>query len=290
MQNEHVYFNRLNVNMDNFSVDAYAPKEIAARIENAGIVKSGGDPLKVFALAILAGAFIAFGALLYTLVTYDSTGVAVGIMRLIGGLVFCLGLILVVVAGAELFTGNNLIVMAYVDKKVTLSQLLQNWGIVYLGNFIGAVGVLVLIYFSGHWFIGNGAVGAKAIAIADYKVNLSWMEAFTRGILCNILVCLAIWLCFAGRTVVDKVIAIIFPITAFVALGFEHSVANMYFISAGLLAKQQPELVQLVTNVSLESLTMSGFIWNNLLPVTLGNIIGGSVFVGLFYWFIYIRK
>ncbi len=290
MQNGDVNFNSLNVDMDNFSVDAYSPKQIADRIENAGIVKSGGDPLRVFALAILAGAFIAFGALFYTLVTYDSSGMAVGIMRLLGGLVFCLGLILVVVAGAELFTGNNLIVMAYVDKKVTLAQLLQNWGIVYFGNFVGAVGVLVLIYFSGHWLIGHGAVGAKAITIANYKVNLTWMEAFTRGILCNILVCLAIWLCFAGRTVIDKVVAIIFPITAFVALGFEHSVANMYFISAGLLAKQQPELVQLISNVSLDNLTITHFLWNNLLPVTLGNIIGGSVFVGLFYWFIYIRK
>lgn len=290
MQNGAVFFNSLNVDMDNFSVDAYAPKEIAARIENAGIVKSGGDPLRVFSLAILAGAFIAFGALFYTVVTYDNADIAAGVMRLLGGFVFCLGLILVVVAGAELFTGNNLIVMAYVDKKVTLPQLLQNWVIVYLGNFVGAIGVLVLIYSSGHWLIGQGAVGAKAIAIANYKVNLTWMEAFTRGVLCNILVCLAIWLCFAGRTVIDKVVAIIFPITAFVALGFEHSVANMYFISAGLLAKQQPELVQLVSNVSLDNLTINGFLWNNLLPVTLGNIIGGSVFVGLFYWFIYIRK
>jgi len=290
MQNDTVHNNKFSVDMDNFSVDAYTPKEIAARLETVGISKSGGDPLRVFALAILAGAFIAFGALLYTLVTFDSGNIAVGVMRLLGGLVFCLGLILVVVAGAELFTGNNLIVMAYVDKKVTLPQLLNNWLIVYIGNFVGAIGVLVLIYFSGHWDIGHGNVGAKAIAIANYKVNLSWMEAFTRGILCNILVCLAVWLCFAGRTVVDKVIAIIFPITAFVALGFEHSVANMYFISAGLLAKQQPELAQLVTNMSLDGLTINGFIVGNLVPVTLGNIIGGSVFVGLFYWFIYIRK
>lgn len=290
MQNGTVFFNDYNVDMDNFSVDAYAPKEIAARIQNAGIVKSGSDRLRVFALAILAGAFIAFGALFYTLVTYDSANIAAGVMRLLGGFVFCLGLILVVVAGAELFTGNNLIVMAYVDNKVTLPQLLQNWVIVYLGNFVGAIGVLVLIYLSGHWLIGQGAVGAKAITIANDKVNLSWMEAFTRGILCNILVCLAIWLCFAGRTVIDKVVAIIFPITAFVALGFEHSVANMYFISAGLLAKQQPEIVQLLAHLPLDSLTISGFLWNNLLPVTLGNIIGGSVFVGLFYWFIYIRK
>jgi len=275
--------------VDHFSVDAYSPKEIAARIENVGVSKSSGEPLRVFALAILAGAFIAFGAVFYTIVTHDSSGISAGVMRLIGGLSFCLGLILVVVAGAELFTGNNLIVMAYVDGKVSMKQLLANWSIVFVGNFIGAVGILLLIYLSGHWQIGGGAVGAKVLAIANAKVNLTWMEAFTRGILCNILVCLAVWLCFAGRTVVDKVLAIIFPITAFVAMGFEHSVANMYFIPAGLLAKQQAELVQLVGTMNLDGLTISSFLFNNLLPVTLGNIIGGSLFVGLFYWFIYLR-
>ncbi|MDH5592092.1 MAG: formate/nitrite transporter family protein [Gammaproteobacteria bacterium] len=275
--------------MDHFSVDAYTPKEIAAQIEKVGISKSIGDPSRLFALAILAGSFIAFGAVFFTLVTHDSTGVAAGLMRLIGGVVFCLGLIFVVVAGGELFTGNNLIVMAYVDGKVTFSQLMRNWVLVYAGNFVGALGILVLIYLSGHWQIGQGGVGAKVIAIANAKVNMSWVEAFTRGILCNILVCMAIWLCFAGRTVVDKVLAILFPITAFVAMGFEHSVANMYFIPAGLLASQQAELVQLAGNINLENLTVAGFLVKNLLPVTLGNIVGGSVFVGLFYWFIYLR-
>ena len=275
--------------MDHFSVDAYAPKEIAARIENVGISKSTNDPLRVFALSILAGSFIAFGAIFFTIVTHDATGIAVGLMRLLGGLVFCLGLVLVIIAGAELFTGNNLIVMAYVDNKVTMKQLLTNWLIVFIGNFIGALGILVLIYLSGHWQIGGGAVGAKVLAIAHAKVEMTWMEAFTRGMLCNILVCMAVWLCFAGRTVVDKVLAIIFPITAFVAMGFEHSVANMYFIPAGLLAKHQPELVQLVGNMNLDNLTINSFLFDNLLPVTLGNIIGGSVFVGLFYWFIYLR-
>ena len=137
--------------------------------------------------------------------------------------------------------------------------------------------------------IASGELGAKVLAIANAKVNLTWMEAFSRGILCNILVCLAVWLCFAGRTVVDKVVAIIFPITAFVAMGFEHSVANMYFIPAGLVAKQQPELVPLVGFMNLNELTISSFLFNNLLPVTLGNIVGGSIFVGLFYWFIYLR-
>ena len=275
--------------MNHFSVDAYSPKEIATRIESVGISKSTSDPLRVFALSILAGAFIAFGAIFFTLVTHDSTGVPVGIMRLLGGLVFCLGLVLVVIAGAELFTGNNLIVMAYVDGKVSLKQLLTNWLIVFTGNFVGALGILVLIYLSGHWQINGGEVGAKVLMIANSKVNMTWMEAFTRGMLCNILVCMAVWLCFAGRTVVDKILAILFPITAFVAMGFEHSVANMYFVPAGLLAKHQPELLQLVDNINLDNLTLYGFLFNNLLPVTLGNLVGGSVFVGLFYWFIYLR-
>ncbi len=274
--------------MDNFSIDAYTPKEIADRIEMAGISKSGNAPIRVLALSILAGAFIALGAVFFTVVTYDASQMAAGLMRLLGGLVFCLGLILVVVAGAELFTGNNLIVMAYVDGKVSFGQLMKNWLIVYVGNFIGALGILVLINLSNHWLIGDGAVGTKVILIANGKVNLSWMEAFSRGILCNILVCMAIWLCFAGRSVVDKVFAIIFPITAFVAMGFEHSVANMYFIPAGLMAMQQADLVSMV-GADLTSLTIPSFLINNLLPVTLGNILGGSVFVALFYWFIYLR-
>lgn len=275
--------------MDHFSVDAYTPDQIAKRIEKAGISKSGNDPIKVLALAVLAGAFIAFGAVFFTLVTHDSSAMAASLLRVLGGLVFCLGLILVVVAGAELFTGNNLIVMAFVDGQVSFAGLMRNWLLVYIGNFIGALGILVLIYFSQHWHIAEGAVGAKVIAIANAKVNLTWVEAFSRGILCNILVCMAVWLCFAGRSVVDKVVAIIFPITAFVAMGFEHSVANMYFIPAGIVAMHDAQLVNWV-NSDLTQLTIEGFLLNNLLPVTLGNIIGGSVFVGLFYWFIYLRS
>ncbi|EMR13362.1 formate efflux transporter [Methylophaga lonarensis MPL] len=276
--------------MDPFSIDAYSPKEIAGRIQQLGVVKSKGDPLRVVALSLLAGAFIAFGAALFTVVTFDAGGLAAGVLRLLGGLAFCLGLILVVVAGAELFTGNNLIVMAYVDGQVTLRQLLNNWGLVYLGNFVGAIGIALLIYFSGHWQGAQGAVGAHAVMIADAKVNLTWMEAFTRGVLCNILVCLAVWLCYAGRSVTDKILAVLFPITAFVALGFEHSVANMFFIPAGLLAQTDPLVSSALVNQVSSQLSVSGFLWHNLIPVTLGNIVGGSVFVGLFYWFIYLRK
>ncbi|MCX4187894.1 formate/nitrite transporter family protein [Methylophaga sp. OBS4] len=276
--------------MERFSVDAYTPQQIAAHIQQAGVTKSSSDPVQVFVLAMLAGAFIALGAVFFTLVTYDSAGVAGGLMRLIGGVAFCLGLILVVVAGAELFTGNNLIVMACVDGQVSLAQLLKNWLIVYLGNFVGALGILVMIYFSGHWLLAEGAVGSKAIAIAHSKVNLDWIQAFFRGILCNVLVCLAVWLCYAGRSVVDKVLAILFPITAFVAMGFEHSVANMYFIPAGLVAKADPAMLQPLGYLVLDKLTISGFLWHNLIPVTLGNMLGGGLFVGLVYWFIYLRK
>jgi formate/nitrite transporter len=258
--------------MEHFEIDAYSPREMAQRVETAGVSKANLDALSMFSLAILAGAFIAFGAIFYTFVTQNST-LPSGLSQLIGGLVFCLGLILVVVAGAELFTGNNLIVMAYVSKKVTTYQLFRNWLIVYLGNLVGALIMVGLIYYSGHW--SSGEVGAKALAIANKKVNLSFNEALVRGILCNILVCLAVWLCFAGRSVTDKILAIVFPITAFVALGFEHSVANMYFVPAG--------------NPDISQLTIHDFVINNLLPVTIGNIIGGSVMVGAVYWFIYLR-
>lgn len=274
--------------MENFNVDAYKPKEIADRIEQISISKSVTDPSRIFALALLAGTFIAFAAVFFTVVTHNST-LDVGITRTLGGLAFCLGLILVVVAGAELFTGNNLLVMAYVDKKITLRQLAMNWSLVFLGNLVGSLGLVVLIYFSDQWLMSNGALGAKAILIANEKVKLGFMAAFTRGILCNALVCLAVWLCFACHSVTDKILAIIFPITAFVAMGFEHSVANMYFIPAGMLAQLDPKVMQALGNVDVSQLTMAGFI-GNLIPVTLGNIVGGSFFVGMVYWFIYLRR
>ncbi|MDD1611542.1 MAG: formate/nitrite transporter family protein [Methylococcaceae bacterium] len=275
--------------MENFNIDAYKPDEIAARIEQISISKSTNDPLRVFTLALLAGAFIAFAAAFFTVVTHESN-LGAGITRLLGGLAFCLGLILVVVAGAELFTGNNLLVMACVNKKITLNQLLVNWTVVFSGNLCGSLGVVLLIYLSDHWLMGNGAVGAKAVMIANSKVNLGFRQALASGILCNALVCLAVWLCFACHTVTDKILAIIFPITAFVTLGFEHSVANMYFIPAGILAKTNRETLKLVgDSIDLADLNLEGFIYN-LIPVTLGNIIGGSLFVGMVYWFIYLRK
>jgi len=174
-----------------------------------------------------------------------------------------------------------MIVIAYVDVQLTMKQLMQNWIIVSFGNFVGAAGIMGLIYFNGHWDVGKGVVGAKVIAITNPKINLTWMEVFTRGIVCNILVCLAVWWCFSGRTVVDKVLVILLPIAGFVTIGFEHSVADMYFIPAGLMANQHNECRKPDNNE---------LSFNNLLPVTLGNIVGSSVFVGLFYWFIYLRN
>jgi len=280
--------------MENFDIDAYTPAQMAARVEKAGIVKGNLDFLSMFILSIVAGAFIAFGAILYTYVIHDSS-LSLGLTKLLGGLVFCLGLILVIVAGAELFTGNNLIVMAYVSRKISLQRLLRNWTIVFCGNLAGSLAMVFLLSQSGQWTAAGASVGVKALMIANAKVNLTFLQALSRGILCNILVCLAVWLCFSGRSVTDKVLAIIFPITAFVALGFEHSVANMYFVPAGLVLKHNTQVLSAAEGLlgqvpDLSRLTIFGFLVRNLLPVSLGNIIGGGLLIGIVYWFVYLRR
>lgn len=233
-------------------------------------------------LGILAGAFIAFGAMFYTL-TITGSGAGLGPARVLGGVTFSLGLILVLVGGGELFTGNNLIAMAWADRKVTTRALLRNWLWVYAGNLVGALGTVGLFYFTGCLALGDNAVAATAVKIAVAKTSLSLSEALARGILCNALVCLAVWLCMAARSVTDKAIAIVFPITAFVALGFEHSVANMYLIPIGMLAASAVPEIGVAT-----TLNFGGFL-HNLLAVTVGNIFGGSVLVALVYYFVYIR-
>jgi formate/nitrite transporter len=262
-----------------FGFDAYAPKEIAEKVESVGVAKARLPLVSQIALGVLAGGFIGLGALYFTLITSDpNLGFAPS--RLLGGVAFSLGLILVVIAGAELFTGNNLLVMAWASQKISMRELLANWLVIYLANLTGALGLVLLVYLSNHWQMNGGAVGAQAIKIAAAKASLPFWDAFFRGILCNILVCLAVWLALAGRSVVDKIFAIVFPISAFVAAGFEHSVANMYFIPLGLLL--QPHL-----NVGAAA-ELSWFgLWNNLLPVTLGNIFGGAVMVALVYRWIY---
>ena len=271
------------------TLDAHPPLEMAERMEDVGFKKATMDPWSMFALAVMAGAFIGLGAEFYTLVTTDS-GLSFGMNRLLGGLVFCLGLILVVIAGAELFTGNNLIIMAWVAGKLTLGQVMRNWIIVYAGNLLGSLGVAVFMYFTRQWVFSDYHVGATALSIANAKVNLPFSSALSRGILCNALVCLAVWLTLSGRSVTDKILAILFPITAFVASGFEHSIANMYFIPMGILMKVEPEVVEAAGLVAadLGQLNMHGFV-NNLIVVTTGNIFGGGFLVAVVYWFIYRR-
>lgn len=256
-------------------LDAYAPAQIAELVEQVGERKAGLPLLSTLVLGLLAGAFIAFGAMFFTLVVTDSA-LGLGPTRLLGGLAFSLGLILVVVAGAELFTGNNLIVMAWADRRVSTLRLLRNWSLVYVGNLAGSLGAALAMHLAGALSIAGGATAETAAAIALAKVGLDPFEAFFRGLLCNALVCLAVWLSFAARRVSGKILAIVFPITAFVALGFEHCVANMYLIPVAMLQ-------------GVEGLTIAGFL-GNLIPVTLGNVVGGSCFVALVYWVIYLRR
>jgi formate/nitrite transporter len=252
-------------------LDAYSPSEIASRVQTAGVGKAALPWLQTLTLAVLAGAFIAFGAMFYTVVVTES-GLGFGPTRLLGGVAFSLGLVLVIVGGAELFTGNSLIVMAWADRRVTTRALLRNWTLVYLGNLLGAVASAFFVAWSGVLELSNGAVATTAVAIVKQKVALPVEQAFLRGLLCNALVCLAVWLSFAPRDVAGKILAIVFPIAAFVALGFEHSIANMYLLPVGMLVGADVGV---------------GGIVHNLVWVTLGNIVGGAGFVGLVYWINY---
>lgn len=286
-------------------IDSLLPAEMAEKAEGIGVRKANMQFFTMLMLSILAGAFIAFGCIFSTTVSAGtisvssvdgaviySTGLPYGVTRLLAGFVFCLGLILVVIGGAELFTGNNLIVMAWASKKVTTSSLLRNWVIVYIGNFIGAVGTAIMMFFSRQYTFGGEAVGVAALRIAISKSELGFVQAMALGVLCNILVCLAVWLTFSARTTLDKIASIIFPITAFVAAGFEHSVANMYFMPYALFIKMfDPEFMSHVGAklTNLDALTWQAFFINNLIPVTIGNIIGGAVFVAAVYWVIFLR-
>jgi formate transporter len=289
-----------------WTVDALLPAEMAVRAEKIGVSKAGMSIFTMFALGVLAGIFIALGAIFATTVTAPTMGVDLasgapiaqylpfGIAKLLGGFTFCLGLILVVVAGAELFTGNNLIVMAWANGQIATTRLLRNWGIVYVGNFIGAILTVITMLLSRQYTFGNGAVGLNAMNIAEGKVGYDFIQAIFLGSLCNMLVCLAIWLVFSARTTTDKILSILFPITAFVAAGFEHSVANMYFIPMGLAIKQVANEAFWTSIGSsaadYAALNWGNFLLHNLLPVTIGNIIGGAGGVGVVYYVIYMRR
>jgi formate transporter FocA len=273
--------------------DALLPPEMAAKAEQLGVKKADMGTLSLFVLAGLAGAFIGLGAMFATTVLAGSEAVPWGLSRLLAGLVFSLGLILVVVGGAELFTGNNLIVMAWASGKVSTPALVRNWVLVYLGNFVGALATAALVFASGQYTYGGGAVGVAALGTAHAKVELAFGQAVALGILCNALVCMAVWLAYSARTTTDRILAIVPPISAFVAAGFEHSVANMYFIPLGLLIKTYATDGFWATigrsSASYPHLTWESFLVNNLLPVTIGNVIGGALLVGAVYWLVYLR-
>ncbi len=254
--------------------DAYSPAEIAARVRDIGVAKARRDATSTVVLAVLAGAFIGLGALLATVVTSGST-LGFGPTRLLGGVSFSLGLILVVVGGAELFTGNNLLAMAWAARLVSTREVLHNWALVYLGNAVGALGTVALAYVGGVHTLGDGAVGDTLVTIGVTKTGLAPLSMLALGVLCNGLVCLAVWLAMAGRSVVDKVVAIVFPVAAFVAMGFEHSIANLFFLPYAALL--DPARVSPVAGL-----------WN-LAVVTVGNILGGTLLVAAVYWLALLR-
>jgi formate/nitrite transporter len=253
--------------------DAYAPGEIPARVKEFCVVKARLPLLSLAMLGMLAGAFIGLGAMMYTLVVSDAS-LGFAAQRLLGGLAFSLGLVLVTVAGAELFTGNNLLAMGWADGCLSTRQVLRNWAVVCATNFVGAAALALLVWLSGQAGLNGGAVGVAAVRIAVAKANLGVGEAFFRGMLCNVLVCMAAWMALAGRSVTDKVVAIVFPITAFVAAGFEHSIANMYLMPLAMLLGAPIGVFDVL---------------HNLVPVVAGNLVGGSVLVALVYHVIYVR-
>ncbi len=268
---------------DNFNMDAYSPQQIAERVDNIGVTKARLPLLSMAMLGMLAGAFIGLGALYFTLVISDA-GLSFAVARVLGGVCFSLGLLLVVVAGAELFTGNNLLAMAWADGKVSTIEVLRNWVVVCAANFAGAAGLALLVFLSGHAGMNSGAVAQSYLKIAIAKSTMPVTELFFRGVLCNVLVCMAVWMVLAGRSVVDKFFAIVLPISAFVAAGFEHSIANMYFFPLALLLKESG----IALPAGADAITVYAM-FRNLVPVIAGNIVGGSVLVALVYYVIYIR-
>ncbi|MEQ6291598.1 formate/nitrite transporter family protein [Vogesella sp. GCM10023246] len=265
-----------------YGFDAFSPAQIAEKVEQVGVSKARLPLLQMLLLGMLAGAFIALGAMYYVLVASDAT-LGFAASRVLGGVVFSLGLLLVVVAGAELFTGNNLLAMAWADGRISSRELLCNWLLVAAANFAGAAGMALLVWLSGHPAMNGGRVAALVVQLASAKCAAPLAALFWKGVLCNILVCLAVWMALAGRSVTDKFIAIVIPVSAFVAAGFEHSIANMYLIPLALLLRDSvpPELVS-------PALGVVGML-RNLAVVIAGNLLGGSVLVALVYYLIYRR-
>ncbi|MDP7530170.1 MAG: formate/nitrite transporter family protein [Candidatus Scalindua sp.] len=276
-----------------YDIDAYSPQKIAARIDAVTAVKAKDSKAATFWLGVNAGVFIALGAQFATLIMSDS-GLHPGLTAVVAGTVFCLGLIMVVVAGAELFTGNCMIFIGYMEKRISTKRIFDHWNLSLIGNFVGSLIVVVFIYKAHQFEFYDYMVGAKALLIANKKVNLTFPAAFSKAVLCNAMVCMAVWVCFSARNVADKIMTLIFPIGGFVASGFEHLVANMYFIPMGIFLKGNTEVVAAAEKMAgktldLTNLTWKGFFVLNQFPVLLGNVFGGVVLAGLAFWFIYLR-
>jgi formate transporter len=265
-----------------FNFNAYGPAEIQEAIEKVGVKKANMPFLPSFMLAVIAGGGIGFGALYYTIVASDAD-LSFATIRVVGGLVFSLGLAIVIVGGAELFTGNNLIVMAWASGRISTGEVLRNWVIVYCGNLVGSIGLVVLVLFSHHLDMNGGRIALSILNTAVAKIGPDMMTLFFKGILCNVLVCLGVWLAYAGRSVTDKIVGLILPVSAFVAAGFEHCIANMYFLPLAWLATVTGKVPP---GFDASLITIPGII-HNLIPVTLGNIVGGAGLVGFVYWMIY---
>lgn len=273
-------------------LDALLPSEMAANAEEIGVRKTLLPFDQLFTLAFLAGAFIALGAIFATTVATGGSELPYGVNRLLTGVAFSLGLILVIVGGAELFTGNNLIIMAWASRKVKTPALLRNWAIVYVGNFAGAVATAAVMLITQQYGAAGGALGETALAIGHAKCRLGVVDSVALGAMCNVLVCLAVWLAFSARTTADRILAIVPPIAAFVAAGFEHSIANMYFIPIALFIKRFAD-DGFWTSIGKTPADYPDLTWlglaENLIPVTIGNIVGGAFMVGAVYWFVYLR-
>ncbi len=276
-----------------FIIDALLPPEMALACETAGAAKAGRDALALIVLGLLAGAFIALGAMFMTVVLTGAGELPWGMARLLAGLVFSLGLILVIVGGAELFTGDSLMIVACASRRITLGALLRAWLLVYGGNIAGAAGTALLVLLAGQHGFAGGAVGKTALAIASAKAALPTIQLFFLAVLCNVLVCLGVWMSFGARSTTDKVIVIVPPVAAFVAAGFEHSIANLYFLPYGLALKvwAGPEFWAAIgqSAAAYPELT-AGATLHNIVVATMGNLVGGSLMVGAVYWFVYLRQ
>ena len=267
-------------------MSAMTTGEILEKVSDSAVAKAEGKAVRLLIWAVLAGAYISFGAQASQMVSFNllADPQSLGLGRLVSAAVFPVGLMMVVLCGAELFTGNCLMLIGVLDRKIRIRGMLRNWILVFLGNFAGALLVVALMKGTGLWETGDGLLGASVIKTAYGKVELGFGRAFVRGILCNWLVCLAVWMSTGARETVSKIFSIWFCIGLFVISGFEHSIANMYFIPAGIAAAADSSMAQL-SGCDVSVLTMGNFLVKNLLPVTLGNILGGGIFVGLVYWF-----